>query len=337
MKSNLDVLRAIAVCLVLADHAILFLTRFGAQALTGPPSPMRLGRYGVLIFFVHTCYVLLLSLGRDRNISLFQQALQFYVRRVFRIYPLVWLVVIACVLFHIPSAPNLPYAQTGTLALSANLLLAQNLIHVPSTSGPLWSLPFEIQMYLVIPFLFWSMQLRRPWLGILIAYVTSVVVCLEGGRIRGGYLLDFVPCFLAGSVAYIWGRKAIPVLSCTLWPIVIFSTGLVFVGLPDLGPNGYKMASWAACMVLGLTLPLFRDVETNTITVPAKLIAKYSYGLYVVHIPTMWVVLKLLPYGNITVRIVIALAMSGVFAVLLYHAVEAPMIGLGRRLSSPPQ
>ena len=54
---NLDVLRAVAVLCVFADHCV----EIGQPEL---PSARLLGRFGVLIFFVHTALVLLLSLQR---------------------------------------------------------------------------------------------------------------------------------------------------------------------------------------------------------------------------------------------------------------------------------
>jgi peptidoglycan/LPS O-acetylase OafA/YrhL len=222
VKSNLDVLRAIAVGLVLVDHVILYLTCYGKYTTTLAFSPLRLGRFGVLVFFIHTAYVLLLSLSRGNEENKFVQAWGFYVLRIFRIYPLVWVVVIACVMLHIPAAPAQPYIRPTTMALIANLSLFQNVAHVPSTIGPLWSLPYEIQMYIVIPCLFWSMRLRHCWFWLVLAYITSVAICLGGATIgiRGGFLLDFVPCFLAGGVAYFRNRSVRPIFPGAL--VIVF-------------------------------------------------------------------------------------------------------------------
>lgn len=71
---NLDLLRAIAVSCVLLSH----LTWSVGYSEWGS-----LGRFGVVLFFVHTSYVLMASLDRSQgNIS------SFAIRRFFRIYPL---------------------------------------------------------------------------------------------------------------------------------------------------------------------------------------------------------------------------------------------------------
>src|SRR5579864_4746600 len=57
---NLDLLRATAVFCVVLSHVAVF----EGRAYLGPLNLQGLGIFGVLIFFVHTCLVLMLSLER---------------------------------------------------------------------------------------------------------------------------------------------------------------------------------------------------------------------------------------------------------------------------------
>lgn len=79
---NLDLLRAVAVLLVLLDH--LLETSARGRSTDFHPWDWALGRMGVLLFFVHTSYVLMQSLERHeaKGESLW---FGFYIRRAFRI------------------------------------------------------------------------------------------------------------------------------------------------------------------------------------------------------------------------------------------------------------
>ena len=88
---NLDFLRAVAVLLVLFHLLITTNTRL----------PDYFGQFGVLLFFVHTSLVLMFSLERiERNKQ--ELFITFYIRRLFRIYPLSIVCVSIIVLFHLP-------------------------------------------------------------------------------------------------------------------------------------------------------------------------------------------------------------------------------------------
>src|SRR5271157_2885872 len=97
-STNLDVLRASAVLLVFVNH-ILCMTRTGSAVLNDG-----IARFGVILFFVHTSCVLMGSMG-----SLVAAgkgwSLRFYVRRIFRLYPLSIVLVLLAVAVGSPMKP----------------------------------------------------------------------------------------------------------------------------------------------------------------------------------------------------------------------------------------
>src|SRR5262249_15824707 len=97
---NLDLLRTVAVILVLAQH-LLNRFYFAKLGLASPP----IVTFGVLIFFVHTCLVLMYSMERS-GLESFPLASNFYTRRIFRIYPLSILAVLTAVALHLDSDRN---------------------------------------------------------------------------------------------------------------------------------------------------------------------------------------------------------------------------------------
>lgn len=148
---NLDLLRALAVMAVFFAHlsGVLHNRSWGS-----------LGRFGVILFFVHTSFVLMASLERlDKpDESARSLAYAFWIRRFFRIYPLSVLFVVLVPIFHIPSDPGLIYAWNGIKGFFSNLTLTQNLTYSGDILSPLWSLPLEVQMYLLLPFAYFAIR-----------------------------------------------------------------------------------------------------------------------------------------------------------------------------------
>src|SRR3974377_2116998 len=94
---NLDFVRAVAVLSVVVSHTLVAFR----VLIIGNWWVGWIGVVGVFVFFVHTSLVLMWSLGRK------QHALDFYIRRVFRIYPLAMLAIAVTLLFHAPVGGNL--------------------------------------------------------------------------------------------------------------------------------------------------------------------------------------------------------------------------------------
>ena len=84
-SANLDFLRAYAVLTVYFGHALQV---FHIEQIFGRVTIYDFAQTGVLIFFVHTSLVLMLSLERLRIAPSWRLFKAFYIRRAFRIYPL---------------------------------------------------------------------------------------------------------------------------------------------------------------------------------------------------------------------------------------------------------
>ncbi len=89
MKRNfgLDLLRAISIWLVLAQH--------GGINITGL-TPLKIGSIGVEIFFVLSGFLIggILLRDIDKNLSLKQTLINFWTRRWFRILPLYYIILL---------------------------------------------------------------------------------------------------------------------------------------------------------------------------------------------------------------------------------------------------
>lgn len=116
---NLDLLRSIAVLLVVVEHILLAMRFEWNQRFNIP----WMGVVGVFIFFVYTSLVLMWSLERKPNI------LDFYIRRIFRIYPLAIAAILTVVAFRHPTMHDIYggtyFAMPTMRNLLSNLLLVQ--------------------------------------------------------------------------------------------------------------------------------------------------------------------------------------------------------------------
>ena len=334
-RANLDILRSIAVIFVLVDH--LFLTlhqQFGVLSASEMPLPEALGHLGVLAFFVHTSLVLMMSLERMHHER--ESSIRFYVRRIFRIYPLAVTAVIAAVLFHVPVATWQTDGQRTRAIILANLLLVQNLFTKKEILSPLWSLPYEVQMYVVLPALYLISRMRRGALYLAVIFAGS---CFFGAAVKfaTGHLnmAAYVPCFMCGVLSYSAMRAVQRKLSSLMWvPFLLLLSG-IFLWVNARQQDGpMYWTGWIFCLVLGFGINHFRDSRMGMLNAVAARIATYSYGIYVLHIPAFYVAFDVLRLSGPVARTCVALVLTGVLAFAGYHLVEHPLMILGKTLTS---
>jgi peptidoglycan/LPS O-acetylase OafA/YrhL len=326
---NLDLLRAIAVLAVYVRHLLIPLG-YGPYAKSSAVLN-ELGGFGVFIFFVHTSLVLMMSLERLQA-SERQPFRAFYVRRLFRIYPLSIVCIGATLLFHLPAAPWWPWSRPDLSTILTNFLLCMNLFYKPALNTVNWSLPYEVQMYLVLPLLYLAGKVYGLR-GIIVLWCCAVVVALIQPHVAGRLnIAQYAPCFIAGVASYFIGfgsmRRRLPFLG---WPLVIAASG----GVLAIGAAGgfLEPASWVMCLIVGLTAPMFVELRSRWLGASVALLARYSYGIYLTHLFAMWVALVILKDHSAWLRYGALVVLSGALPVAVYHLVEAPMIGLGTRLA----
>ena len=309
---NLDFLRSVAVLLVLTDHLTrhYHLGRFDS-----------LGYFGVWIFFVHTSLVLMYSMQRSSltGDGLFKD---FYIRRFFRIYPLSVLAVLTAVALQLHAgARGLAFGSRPSLGeLTSNVLLIQNLTGSNSVVGPLWSLPYEVQMYLVLPFLFlWRKRSVVSLLALWLVLGACGHFPEAHPSLRWMSLLIYVPNFLPGVLAAtLPERKTFP---SYLWPPFILLLIAVFFWKPT------RLVGALLCLLLGSAIPRFRQITFRPVTWVSHRIATYSYGIYLGHSFFIWFALT--RHNNI----ILFSLMWTLIPAVIYHFFEHPIIQLGRRVA----
>jgi peptidoglycan/LPS O-acetylase OafA/YrhL len=331
---NLDILRAVAVLTVVVDHLVPTLRFHGyevphlVQSLT-----QHIGHAGVLAFFVHTSLVLMYSLERTGDAGRGAWFWRFYLRRALRIYPLALTCVVAVVTLGLPEASWKQLRAPTWEEIVANLLLIQNLWTGHSVLTPLWSLPYEVEMYVVLPVLY--LVARRGdalrWLAYLM--VAAVIGGYVFRKLQHGHmnLAAYVPCFLAGVICYALRDRITPKLSGRWWPLVVLGAVATYCVAHTVSEHLIYWYGWAYCIVIAALIPLFADSQIHWLNRAAERVATYSYGIYLLHVPALHIVFTLWQPGSLALQLVLFVVLTAVLAVVAYHAIEAPMIRLASR------
>ena len=350
---TLDGWRAVAISLVLADHALNNLAT-STQDLVRWKVPPALGQHGVGLFFALSGF-LITSRLLDENALRGRISLRdFYIRRAFRILPAA-LVVLAA-LAGLGVAGWLPIGRSEVFGA---LFFYRN--YLPSISAPngtgfftshYWSLAVEEHFYLIWPVLLMLGLRYRQGLVVGLACAGLLVAWrqLELAREIGTYGRVLPTFFVRSDTrmdALLWGAVAALILDARRareWAARYFTT------IVWLGVVGLYLAVWlryrtqptcwegmlAAMLVAGTAVrpngPAGRALEVPLL----RWVGRISYSLYLTN-------QAFLPFQSIGIPITLGVLQHVPFnvaavlasSIALYYLIERPMIRAGHRFAKP--
>jgi peptidoglycan/LPS O-acetylase OafA/YrhL len=337
--NNFDALRLLAAASVIFSHS--FLLAEGRQdhdplmLLTGGQGI--LGIVGVFVFFVISGFLVTQSFETTAS------PLHFLAKRALRVYPGLAACVLLCGFVLGPLATSLPlkayFASTGVYDfVLSNLALNVEHNGLPGVrftgldvgsivDGPLWSLPCEIVMYLMVLVL-GGLRLLR--LAALVPLLALGLACLWLDTAASPYFIGSVgwllAFFVAGMILYrlretrfFDGRIAL----------------LALAGLVASVPLGRFLLLFP---LFGAYLVIYVALDRRLPVLRAARFGDLSYGLYIYG----WPVQQALLYAS-GGRLLwwqlfpLALAIAAALAFLSWHLVEQPALRLkpkGRRLAA---
>ena len=326
-ERNLDVLRALAVACVALSHVL-----WACDRQLPIINDWELGRIGVLLFFVHTSLVLMSSLERGGTGQHWIR--NFYVRRAFRIYPLAIAAVLVTVVFRIPAIVPATFTSPLPGTIATNLLLVQNLVGDRNVTGMLWTLPIEVQMYFVLPLLFLAARKSVDRVLIALALGGCIGLAVQYTSLPGLWRLSvgiFAPCFVSGVLAFAILRRN-PQQKLPAWTgaPVLLAAVLIFIALRPTAER--PVPGWIACVIIATALPFIANSRESALTRIAKTICTYSYGVYLLLTPILWIGFDLLSGRSPVVRWIGLVAALIAVPYIAYTVIERPGISLGKAL-----
>lgn len=299
--ANLDGLRAIAALMVVLSHIQLHKGLQGIQN-TDWVDFKNLGKVGVTLFFTLSGFLISYLLLEERrgfgNVSL----KHFYIRRVLRIWPLYFLLII--IGFFIYPAEGSPKALLLSIFLLPNLAFCLKLL--PYIFDPIWSIGVEEQFYLFHPHIFRRKKTEHilyTLLGILVVLVAINLIVRHyrlyndfmAGLNQFLYFTRFDDMMIGAIVAVLYYNTKHQSFSFALqrWFNLLFNkyvqiallisitAFITFFLKREIGQGDLLIALLAALLMVGLCEP-----DSGKLLLGNKYMVysgKISYGVYLLH------------------------------------------------------
>jgi len=338
-ENNFDLIRLFAAFQVLLLHGIYHLELVNLNSITNIFSFFP----GVLMFFTISGFLIFSSFDRNNNLK------KYFYNRFLRLFPALWLCFILTIIlllsfqiiniFDLFSATMLKWSLTQITFFqfwTPDILRPWG---VGSPNGSLWTIPIEIQFYILLPLivlLFKKIKLIYKFIFFVICSVlfNTYLSYMQGVyenvivKLAGVSLLPYLYCFLTGSIMYLYWdkiRKAI-VGKAFYWLIVYLAFCLLLDTGPSYYPHNIQIISNILLSILTIslayTLPkLGKILKGNDI----------SYGLYIYHMLVINTFVTLGFIGNVK-YLFYAIVSTAIFSLLSWFFIERKALSLKKRI-----
>jgi peptidoglycan/LPS O-acetylase OafA/YrhL len=361
---QLDGLRGLAILLVIVYHFCLTLPAFQTHAVRFPLQLAQAGWMGVDLFFVLSGFLITNILIETRSTAHYFR--NFIARRTLRIWPLYY-VSLVVLLFLLPLAvhpvPDAVHSMQAKQAwfwlYAANWLFAGEQGFGHTSGGYFWSLAVEEQFYLIWPaVVYWlsDRSLLRTSLSLLVlSLLLRLILAQAGVNTNSLYVMTFTHLdglAVGASVAVCLRNAQLAGRVRRLVPVAAI-VGLAGVALArwldgDYFFWGKAMATFGyTCIVLVFGALMVYALESSARHPLNRVLAggfmrqtgKYSYALYVVHVPIAGVITTLLArllgsrlgtWPSFVIFVAAAFGASWFAAVLSWHYFEKRVLALKR-------
>jgi peptidoglycan/LPS O-acetylase OafA/YrhL len=356
---QLDGLRGMAAFVVFLFHAIMMAPPdfWGLRILNKPfIRPFWDGPGAVMLFFVLSGFVL--TLPYAGKVARKIEPIPFLIRRIARLYPAYWAVlIIAVVLRFFAFNPDglaglspwtsLHWSQpVSWQSAVSHVFMISPRLQVDDIDPVIWSLIIEMKVSIVFPLLILLVARTTRIIYALLAIIGGIALTTplhfvthsSSSWARAAILL---PVFLFGSYLARFRNELISGLRTSRWiRIAVGIAGAVLYSMAWIMPIGMQsLARWGCALGSGAFILLFlvsaRLQALGTIH-PIRFLGKVSFSFYLIHLPILLTVASLLMSRNHSFALIcaISLVITLFIAWVLYALVEMPTHLWGKRLAS---
>jgi peptidoglycan/LPS O-acetylase OafA/YrhL len=338
-------------------RAVSFLLVFVGHAGLGNIIP---GGFGVTIFFFLSGFLITTLLRAENERNGYVNFRHFWIRRALRIFPPLYLVLIAATIvtsvFYPAGTLSVPAVAARALQLTNYWVIYEGRDGGPIGTGVYWSLAVEEHFYVLFPFLYVFMQRLRLapsrqafvlWgLCALVLLWRCILVGILHTSINRTYLATDTRMdgILFGCALAVWRNPVLdrPALQAHWWKYVIVPAAiLLFLGCLLIRNPVFRETARYSIQGFALTfvfIAAIRFPEWAPFRIlnwpPLAFLGVLSYSLYLMHLLILDGVRDLLlPEVNATVQGIAALLISVAFAWLVYLAIEKPCARLRKQLT----
>ncbi len=283
----------------------------GNAALIAFGELFRIGWVGVDLFFVLSGYLITSILLKTRQEEQYYK--NFYARRILRIFPLYYVTLL--IIFPLLPALDKSLGPQTQAAWPLFLVYLQNWLYVfgrePSNVvGVTWSLAIEEQFYLLWPFIVQKME-RRQLTRFILVFLALILAARLGLAFSARGLINLADLYYYASFIHFDGLLMGALLALAMnsdfwrewvrrqagwifWAslaalILIFASGSVNANLDNLPlmTIGYSLLAlfFTACLALALTGEKINPLRRLFANRGLIFFGKYSYALYLFHLP----------------------------------------------------
>lgn len=343
----LQSMRGVAALVVLLFHCSLYFdhgsafSRLSAMILNGPAA--------VLSFYVLSGFVLGLSMIK-RPLNAGEVGI-FYLRRLFRIYPALWLAVAVAILYHLLA---IRFGLSGSVSswwrgyihpfgLNSKLLVESFLGKATELPLPLWTLNIELLGSAMMPLIVFGMVRTRWLLAIILGLLFALdrVFHVQAALPLTGFVYG------AGAVLCIGWLGARVRSQAASWRLASLGLAMLWFGrncfglIADqpYGIVGVTVSSLGAALLIVILYA--RAADFAFLSGPLFVwLGDVSYSLYLLHMPILGLTALMLgsiagglsPLAMTLILVPLTVVLTGIAATASYRYVEVPGILAGKTL-----